>query len=183
MSLKQMLKRLVYRIRGEYTVEQLVEMGLTVGKNFNPQLDVELDPSHCWLITIGDDVTIAPRAQILAHDAATCQALGYARIGRVNIGNRVFIGAGSIVLPNVTIGDDVIVGAGAVVTHSLESGKVYGGNPAREICGLEEFLEKHREQMKVRPLYDESYTLRGVVTDEKKRQQKEELLDGNGYVI
>ena len=183
MRLRYWLKKLIYRIRGEYTVESLVKMGLMVGRNFNPQLGVSLDPSHCWLITIGDDVTMAPGVRILAHDASTCQGLGYAKIGRVDIGNRVFIGAGSIVLPNVTIGDDVIIGAGSVVTHSLESGQVFAGNPARRICSTAEYLEKHRKQMAVRPLYGEDYTLRGAITSEKKREQKEALSDGGGYVI
>ena len=50
-----LIKELVYRIRGEYSVDKLKKMGLKVGKNFNPQLGFELDPSHCWLIEIGDN--------------------------------------------------------------------------------------------------------------------------------
>ena len=64
----------------------------------------ELDPSHCWLIEIGDNVTFGPHVQVLAHDASMHNVLGYTKIGRVRIGNNVFIGAGSIVLPNVQIG-------------------------------------------------------------------------------
>lgn len=183
MSLKALIKKFVYRLRGEYTVETLRNMGMTVGNNFNPQLGVYLDPSHCWLISIGDDVTIAPHAQLLAHDASTCQALGYAKIGRINIGSRVFIGAGAIVLPNVTIGNDVVIGAGSVVTHSLEGGNVYAGNPARVICSLDDYLEKNKEQMTKRPLFDESFTLRQNIPEGKKAVQKQELKDGIGYVV
>lgn len=183
MGIKTLLKRFVYRLRGEYTVERLISMGLTAGKNFNPQLGVNLDPSHCWLITIGDDVTMAPRVQVLAHDASTCQGLGYAKIGRVDIGDRVFIGAGSIILPGVTIGDDVIVGAGSVVTCSVPAGTVCAGNPAREIGRTADYLNKHRELMKVRPVYGEEYTLRGPITEGKKQEQKAALSDGGGYVL
>lgn len=183
MGIKTLLKRFVYRLRGEYTVEQLVSMGLTVGKNFNPQLGVNLDPSHCWLITIGDDVTMAPRVQVLAHDASTCQGLGYAKIGRVDIGNRVFVGAGSIILPGVTIGDDVIVGAGSVVTHSIPAGTVWAGNPAKEIGRVSDYLDKHRGLMETRPVYGEAYTLRGAIMEEMKQEQKEALSDGGGYVL
>lgn len=182
MSFHSTIKRLVYRLRGEYTVETLIGMGMTVGKNFQPQLGVYLDPSHCWLITVGDDVTIAPKAQILAHDASTVQALGYAKIGRVDIGSRVFIGAGSIVLPGVTIGDDVIIGAGAVVTCSVESNSVYAGNPARRICSTDEYLQKHRKQMRNRPVFSDEYTLRKDISSEKKQEQKQVLTDGIGYV-
>ena len=45
MKIKLFLKNLIYRMRGTYTVEQLVKMGLTVGENFNPQLGTTLDPS------------------------------------------------------------------------------------------------------------------------------------------
>ncbi len=182
MSLKKIIKKLIYRIRGEYTTEDLVKMGLTVGEKFNPQFSVHLDPSHCWLITIGDRVTIAPRAQILAHDASTCGVVGYAKIGRVDIGNDVFIGAGAIVLPNVKIGDNVIVGAGAVVANSLEANGVYAGNPAKRICSIEEFKEKHVQTIKTRPCYGEEYTLRKGVSKEKKKEQREALLSGMGYV-
>ena len=40
---------------------------------------------------IGDNVTMAPRVHILCHDASTKQFLGYTKIGRVTIGNHVFI--------------------------------------------------------------------------------------------
>ena len=183
MGLKNKLKELVYRLRGAHTVEKLVKMGLNVGRTFNPQQGFDLDPSHCWLITIGDDVTFGPQVRILAHDAAMHQALDYTRIGRVHIGNRVFIGAGSTVLPNVTIGDDVIIGAGSVVTRDIPAGKVYAGNPAQELCSTEAFLQKHRDAMQTRPVFDESYTLRQNVTPEKKEEQKERLSDGVGYIL
>lgn len=182
MRIKNALKNILFRLRGEYTLEALFDKGLRVGKNFSAQHGYDLDPSHCWLITIGDDVTLAPRVQIIAHDASTCKSLGYAKIGRVNIGNRVFIGAGSIILPNVTIGDDVIIGAGSVVTHSIPSNSVCGGNPARIICTMDSYLEKHKEQMKSRPVYSAAYTLRDNVSNTKKQEQRNALADGIGYV-
>lgn len=182
MSFKKLIQKIVYRLRGELTVDTLIDMGLTVGKRFSAQQGVNLDPSHCWLITIGDDVTLAPRVQVLAHDASPCKHIGYAKIGRVIIGNRVFIGAGTIILPGVHIGDNVIIGAGSVVTHSLESGGVYAGNPAKRICSVEDYLEKHISQMKSRPVYGEAFTLRQNISPEMKKQQCMELNDGIGYV-
>lgn len=109
MKLLQELKRIWC---GEMPLGMIVKRGLTVGKNFSMQSSVKIDPCHCWLISIGDDVTIAPRVQILAHDASTKKALGFTKVGCVNIGNDVFIGAGTIILPGVTIGDHVIIGGG-----------------------------------------------------------------------
>ena len=114
------LKNLLYRLRADYTTEKLITMGLKVGKNFKRLNGTILDPSHCWHISIGDNVTMAPRVHILAHDASTCPIVGYARIGRVNIGNNVFIGAESIVLSGVNIGDNVVIGAGSVVTKNID---------------------------------------------------------------
>ena len=71
------LKEILYRIRGEYTTEKLISMGMKVGKNFGRLHGVILDPSHCWLIEIGDDVTMAPRVHVLCHDASTKVHLGY----------------------------------------------------------------------------------------------------------
>ena len=89
MSVKQIIKEFLYRVRADYTTEKLVKRGLKVGKNFKRLHGVILDPAHCFLITIGDDVTMAPNVHILAHDASTCYALGYAKIGRVNIGRSI----------------------------------------------------------------------------------------------
>ena len=47
------------------------------------------------------------------------------------IGNDVWIGAGTIVLPEVKIGDGAIIGAGAVVTHDVPAYAVVAGVPAR----------------------------------------------------
>lgn len=176
------LKEFIYRLRGDYTTEKLIKMGMQVGKNFNRLHDVILDPSHCWLISIGDNVTIAPRVHILCHDASTKQFLNYTKIGKVTIGNNVFIGAESVVLPGVTIGNNVVIGANSTVTHDLPDGVVAAGNPARIIYTLDKYLEKESERMQRAPCYDESYTLRENVSIDKKMQQKNELNGKIGYI-
>lgn len=182
MNFKRIFKRLVYRLRADYCTEDLVDMGLKVGKNLQRMHGTILDPSHCWLIEIGDDVILAPNVHVLAHDASLCKHLGYARIGRVIIGNNVFVGAESVILPNVTIGDNVIIGANSTVSRDIPSGMVAAGSPAKVICTTEEYLERNRNMMKSRPVYGEDYTLRGDITSEKKKQQFEELKNGFGFV-
>lgn len=177
-----LIKELIYRIRGEYTVDRLKKMGLTVGENFNPQLGFELDPSHCWLIEIGDNVTFGPHVQVLAHDASTCIHTGYAKIGRVVIGNNVFIGANTVILPGVTIGDNVIIGAGSVVTKSIGDCLVCGGNPAKPLQTLDEYIMKHKLSIEHSPIFGEEYTLRQAISDEKKEEMKQKLLGKGGYV-
>ena len=176
------IKEWIYRIRGEYTTEKLISMGMKVGKNFGRLNGVILDPSHCWLIEIGDDVTLAPRVHILCHDASTKTFMNYTKIGNVTIGNRVFIGAESVILPGVTIGDDVVIGANSTVTHDIPTNSVAVGSPARVICTLEEYIQKEKERMKSAPVYDEAYTLRKDVSMELRLKQKEELDGKIGYI-
>ena len=177
-----LIKEFLYRLRGEYTTEKLISMGMTVGANFGRLNGVILDPGHCWLITIGDNVTLAPRVHILCHDASTKQFLGYTKIGRVTIGDNVFIGAESVVLPGVTIGSNVVIGANSTVTHDIPDGTVAAGTPARVICTLEEYLNKERSRMETAPCYGEEYTLRQNVSMEKRMKQKAELYGKIGYI-
>ncbi len=180
--LKNMIKRGVYRFRGDYTTEQLVAMGLVHGKNFTRMKDVILDPSHCWLIEIGNNVTMAPRVHVLCHDASTKQFLGYTKIGRVTIGDNVFIGAGSVILPGISIGSNVIVGANSTVTHDIPDNMVYAGSPAKALYTLNEYLDKERENMETSPCYGEEYTLRKNVSMKLRQKQKKELKDTIGYI-
>ncbi|CAI4034180.1 acyltransferase [Nitrospira sp. BLG_2] len=160
----------------------LTKQGLVVGKHFMMLEDVVIDPSHCWLVTIGDEVTLAPRVHILAHDASTKRHLNYTRLGKVTIGNRVFIGASTLILPGVTIGSDVVVGAGSVVTHDVPSGVVVAGNPARVIGSLEDFLARRKSEMETSPLFGDEYTIRGNVSDAMKADMVKLIKGRYAYV-
>lgn len=163
-------------------IEKLKKKGLVIGKNSSVLGGVDFDESHCWHVVIGDDVTLAPNVKILAHDASTKRHLGYTRIGKVQIGNRVFIGAASIILPGITIGDDVIIGAGSVVTHDVPSGTVVAGNPARIVGPLTAFLEKRRGEMARVPCFGGEYTIRQHVSDQMKAEMNAKMTNGCGYV-
>ena len=172
--LKQMLKA--------KNLEQLKQNGLTVGAHFAMLDEVDIDPSHTWLITIGDEVTLAPRVQILAHDASTKHHLGMTILGKVTIGNRVFIGASSIIMPGVTIGDNVIIGAGSIVTKDIPSRCVAAGNPARVRCTLEEFMKRRKEELADLPQFGREYTLAGQISEEQKAEMKTRI-KMFGYII
>lgn len=138
-------------LRGEpQHLEKLLKRGLKVGKNFQRMSGVVIDPSHCYHITIGDNVTLAPRVHILAHDSSTFMFLGKTLAANVAIGNFVFVGAGSIILPGVHIGNRVIIGAGSIVSRDIPDNSVAVGNPAKVLCTLDVYLEK--EKAKMRPV-------------------------------
>lgn len=49
----------------------------------------------------------------------------------IRIGDNVWIGGGTIVLPGVTIGDNVTIGAGSVVNSDIPSNSLAFGHPCR----------------------------------------------------
>jgi len=73
---------------------------------------------------------------ITSHHRITGEGAGAEVNLPVTIGDRVWLGARSMVLPGVTIGDRVIVAAGAVVTRDLLEPAVYAGVPARRVRDL-----------------------------------------------
>ena len=162
-------------------LERAVDNGLKIGSDPNVQGECIIDPSHCWLIEIGDDVTLAPRVHILAHDASMKRMSGFTRIGRVIIGNNVFIGAGSIVLPNVKIGNNFVIGAGSVVSRDIPDNSVAVGNPCRVIKDYYVFLEQLKSKMTRSPIFDSSYKI-GTITEEKKQEMIDLLADRIGFI-
>jgi maltose O-acetyltransferase len=183
MSLIKTIFWKIYRYFRPGLLSELKQKGLVVGKNFRMHDQVIIDSSHCWHVTIGDDVTLAPRVYILAHDASTHKHLGYTKIGKVNIGNHVFIGAGSIILPGVQIGSNVVIGAGSVVAHNIPDNSVATGNPAKIIGSLEDFIARKKNEMAKYPCFGEEYTLRGNITEERKREMNEKMSERFGFVI
>lgn len=53
--------------------------------------------------------------------------------GDITIGNDVWIGRESVIMPGVNIGDGSIIGAYSIVTKDVQPYSVVGGNPARFI--------------------------------------------------
>jgi maltose O-acetyltransferase len=166
------LKQIVERRK----LRKLINRGLKIGKGFD-MFDSHIDYSYCFLIEIGDDVTIS-HSTILAHDGATKKFIGKSRIGRVKIGNRVFIGYNSLILPNTLIGDDVIIGAGSVVTKDVPSNSVVAGVPARVIGKTSEFIARNKELMSNGLVYD-------IYWKDKSKEQINEICEKlqDGYAF
>ena len=106
------------------------------GKNISIGNDVYINFGcvilDCGQVKIGNQVLIGPNVGIYdANHALDAEERmdGALLPGKVTIGNRVWIGGGTIILPNVTIGDDTVIGAGSIVTHDIPSGVVAVGNP------------------------------------------------------
>ena len=63
--------------------------------------------------------------------------------GKIVIEDWVYVGGHSIIMPGVTIGKGSLVAAGSVVTKSIPEGVVVGGNPARYICTVDEYIKRN----------------------------------------
>lgn len=175
-----LFKKILERTLEKRTLDDLLRRGLTIGNPVTMGPECLID-KYCWLISIGNHVALASRVQIIAHDASTKLFLGYDKVGKVAIGDYVFVGQGSIILPNVTIGSRVVIGAGSVVTKDIPSNSVAVGNPAKVKCTLDEYLEKNRSLMKQRPTYDKSFLNEGFTQNVKERMNKD-LADGIGFL-
>lgn len=126
---------------GEYAARQ---KGVKVGTGC--RILTHSFSSEPWLISIGDRVTITSGVKFLTHDGATWlmrdeNGRRY-RYAPIEIGNDVFIGANTILLPGVKIGNQVIIGAGSIVTKSIPGGVIASGNPARIIGYYEDYRKK-----------------------------------------
>lgn len=78
----------------------------------------------------------------------------------ITIGNRVWIGGNSVVLPGITIGDDVIVAAGSVVTKDVPSNWIVGGNPARKIREITQGDKEYWENKQLKYYLDKAEFLK-----------------------
>jgi maltose O-acetyltransferase len=135
-------------------LDLLRSRGLKIGRDCSFEDGVFLDPSHCYLIEIGDNVIFAPNVRLIAHDASTKFVVKYSRLDRIVIGSRCFLGDSVIILAGVQIGEDCIIGAGSVVTKSIPRGSVAAGIPAKVICTIDEYRVRHEAALKVATIFD-----------------------------
>jgi acetyltransferase-like isoleucine patch superfamily enzyme len=126
-------KRLYRGLRSRFEQQTIsLHKGLRIGHGTAYSL-ANLDGIVPQLAVIGKNCVIAPNAVILTHDASYLPTMGRYRIAPVEIGDRVFIGYGAVIMPGIKVGSDSVIGAGAVVTKDVPSNSVAAGVPARLI--------------------------------------------------
>ncbi len=105
-----------------------VYMGKKVYANFDLTL---VDDGNIYIgdyVMFGPDVTIATANHPIAPELRQ-KGLQYNK--DIHIGNNVWIGAKTVVLPGVTIGDNSVIGAGSIVTRDIPANVVAVGDPCR----------------------------------------------------
>jgi acetyltransferase-like isoleucine patch superfamily enzyme len=102
-------------------------------------------------LSIGDYTTVSGNVLFIFHDGAVGplinrnpkfidKSIHVFKRGTISIGKHVFIGASSILLPDINVGDFSVVAAGSVVSKNIPSGEIWGGVPARFIKKTEEYV-------------------------------------------
>lgn len=142
---------LIFKIRillaGEFDRATLFQkqFGVKFGKNIRIT-GIPSFGSEPYLISVGDNVTITQGVTFLNHDGGVMllrhKYPDMDLIKPITIGNNVFIGAHTTILPGVTIGNSVIVGAGSLVTKNIPDNTVVAGVPAKVLKSLDEYEEK-----------------------------------------
>lgn len=116
-----------------------VHFGSNIYANFGLTL---VDDGHIYIgdcVMFGPHVTVAT-ANHPVNPELRLKAYQYNR--DVHIGNNVWIGAGTVIVPGVTIGENSVIGAGSVVTKDIPANVVAVGNPCRV---MREIGERDRE--------------------------------------
>ena len=107
---------------------------ISVGRRFFANFNLTvLDEAR---VTIGDDCFIGPNASIYTacHSTNPVERNTRKEWARpVTIGDNVWIGGSTTILPGVTIGNNVTIGAGSVVVHDIPDNSIAVGNPCRVV--------------------------------------------------
>lgn len=104
------------------------------------------------MIEIGDNCMITRGCMILSHTDAFMGGrrkiwTGKREFKKVKIGNNVYIGVDTVVMPGVTIGDNVVIGAKSLVNDDIPPNSVALGVPARVVRPLDvDELRKQRRK-------------------------------------
>lgn len=128
-----------------------VDYGCNISLGTNSLINMNCTLLDTGRITIGDNTLIGPDVKIYTavHPLSADEHIYIDETGKtairtktvpVSIGNNVWIGGGTIILPGVTIGDNTVIGAGSVVIKSIPSNVVACGNP----CTIKKMLKDEK---------------------------------------
>lgn len=147
----------IFRVLFEKTYATINHNGFAKykGVRFGKNLHIYGDPysmfgTEPWCIKLGDNVHITRDVLFVTHDGGTLlfrDLVPDLEITKpIVVGNNVYIGVRTLIMPGVTIGNNVIVAAGSIVTKDIPDDSVYGGVPAKFIKSTSEYFEKIQKE-------------------------------------
>lgn len=134
-------------LRKFYPIKWARKLGVIVGENTVLGNTTEFS-SEPYLITIGSHCQITRNVTFHTHGGGNVVRRfipDFDCFGRINVEDWVYIGSNVIILPGVTIGEGSLVAAASVVTKSVPPRVVVGGNPAKVICSIDEYIRKNQK--------------------------------------
>ena len=118
--------------------------GVKIGDNC--LFDTKNIGSEPYLITIGNNVQITHNVSFHTHGGGHVARGLYPDFdvfGKIVVCDNAYVGSNAQIMPGVTIGEGALVAAGSVVTKSVPPHIVVGGNPARVLCTVQEYIDKN----------------------------------------
>ncbi len=121
------------------------KVGVNMGENIhiygNP---INMFGTEPWCITLGNNVHITREVLFVTHDGGTLlfrdKYPSLEITAPISVGNNVYIGVRSIILPGVKIGNRCIIAAGSIVSKDIPDNSVVGGSPAKFIKSIDDYL-------------------------------------------
>lgn len=140
------------RYSSDRYIKYLRKIGCSIGDNvtiYYPE-KATIDVTAPYLLTVGDNVKMTGPFTILTHDYSWSVLNGkygdmYGNQKPVVIKDNVFIGWGATILCGSVIESNTITGAHSIVSGHVEGDSVWGGVPAKKICGLEQYRIRRRD--------------------------------------
>lgn len=159
--LMEKISRVLHKDPMKYKLERYRQYGAVIGNNvraFSP-----ISSAESYLIKVGNNVTISSDVKFITHDNSIIKFCSNATdlVGRITVGDNCFIGANSVLLPGIEIGSNCIIAAGSVVAKSFPGGVIVGGNPAKIIGTVSDYVEKHQNEV---------FDFKGMTHSERKRE-------------
>lgn len=116
-----------------WTSRVLYSRKISVGNNAAPGRN-----AHCYIqgkngISIGHNLRMGPGVGLISANHDIDNYDQWVVTNPITIGDNVWIGMNSVVLPGISIGNNVVIGANSVVNRDIPDNSIAVGNPCKVV--------------------------------------------------
>lgn len=151
-KIKRYLRKIVAAVLAKVSKKHFIRF---IGLNYGEDIHIYGDPtdmfgSEPWCITLGNHVYITDGVRFITHDGGTLIFRDIVRdleiTKPIKVGDYVYFGTRSMVLPGVTIGNRCVIAAGAIVTKNVPDNSVVAGVPGKVIKSADAYFDKLKKE-------------------------------------